>query len=517
MITKILAGSSLLASALLYSCTPDEAVQPNILFILSDDHTSQAWGVYGGVLENHVVNKNIKRLADMGLLLDNAFCTNSICVPSRASMLTGKYSHKNGVYTLDDGFPSDSMNIAKMFQSAGYQTAIIGKWHLHYEPSGFDHYMVLPGQGRYHNPIMNTKEDWVDGGGGGKAYPGFSTDVITDYSLQWLENRDVTKPFMLFTHYKATHEPFDYPERHKDLFNGVEIPYPSTLFEWGRESAGRVHDGWPLEILGRRYASDTKNFYPETEGFSLSGLSEEEARKKTYQKYIKDFMRCGAAIDDNIGRLLDYLEETGEIENTIIIYTADQGYFLGEHGFFDKRFMYEEALRMPFVIAYPKEIKGGRRLDDLILNIDFPTLLLDYAGIPIPDDMQGKSFRENLKGDTPDDWRKSIYYRYWYNHRPRPAHFGIRDHQYKLILFYGQSRTDTIREKMPYEPGWEFYDLKLDPQETKNRFNDPSYKTIIDSLKNELIKLRIELGDNEEENPVIREIVDEFLYSNAAK
>lgn len=483
--------------------------KPNILYIMSDDHTSQAWGIYGGILKDYVKNDHIKWLADNGVVLNNAFCTNSICVPSRAAIMTGQYSHKNGVYDLESSLDSDSLNYAKLLQANGYQTALIGKWHLTDEPSGFDYYSVLPGQGRYRDPVFLNKTNWSNGQSEGQVYEGYSTDVITDQSIGWLKNRDKNKPFYLSTHFKATHEPFDYPERYNHYLENTEIPYPESLHASGADSSGRTHDGWPLDILGSRYQQGTGKIYPGTD-FSLEGLDSLEARKKTYQKFIKDFIRCGAAVDDNIGRLIAFLKESGELENTIIIYTSDQGYFLGEHGFFDKRFIYEPSLRMPFVISYPKELKKGKRIDDIILNIDFSSLFLDYAGVPQPASMQGKSFRKNLQGKTPDDWRKDMYYRYWANEPNRPAHFGIRTERYKLALFYGQSRTKTERDKMKYEPGWEFYDLQEDPFELHNAINDPKYKTIISGLKARLREVKNESGDGTENNETINNLMNKY-------
>ncbi len=484
------------------------ASPPNILFIMSDDHTAQAWGIYGGILKDYVKNDNIAWLAEHGVVLENAFCTNSICVPSRAAILSGQYSHRNGVYDLDGVFEPDSANFAKLLQSNGYQTAIVGKWHLKKEPTGFDYYMVLPGQGRYQNPILKTKDNWQDGNAGGKEYKGFSADVIADQSIAWLKSRNSNQPFYLSTHFKATHEPYDYPARYKDFLAEVELPYPANFEDWGAASTGRTHDGWPLEILGERYAEGTGTRYPGT-SFSLAGLDSLAARKKTYQKFVKDFLRSGAAIDDNIGKLIAYLRDSGQLDNTVIIYTADQGYFLGEHGFFDKRFIYEPSLRMPFVISYPREFKGGKRIDDIILNIDFPSLFLDLAGIESPASMQGRSFRANLAGKTPDNWRRDMYYRYWSNEPKRPAHFGIRNERYKLALFYGQSRTTTQRDVMDYPPGWEFYDLRKDPREDHNTIDDPAYQDIIKTMKARLRVLKAESGDGVERNEIIQEIIEE--------
>ena len=504
----------LLVIALVYFACAEikEKQHPNILFIMSDDHTSQAWGIYGGILKDYVHTPNIKRLADEGVVLDNVFCTNSICVPSRAAIITGQYSHKNGVYTLSDALSPDSMNIAKLLRGAGYHTAIIGKWHLKKEPSGFDYYNVLHDQGRYWDPILKTKENFHKPPEEWDVHKGFSTDVITDLAIDWMGSIDRKKPFFLMCHFKATHEPFDYPDRHKELYKDVDLPEPENLYDFGKETTGRSFIGQQLENLGWRYkqASDAPGKwwckYPGLP-FYTTGLDSVARRKKIYQKFVKDFLRSGAAIDDNIGRLLDYLEKTGLAENTVVIYTADQGYFLGEHGFFDKRLIYEESLRMPFVIRYPKEISGGKRLGDVVMNIDFAPLFADYAGVKIPSSMQGRSFRKNLTGKTPDNWRKTAYYRYWQHYPIRPAHFGIRNDRYKLILFYGQPLDMTGVSKEITPPAYEFYDLRKDPRENHNAVNDPEYAGIIEEMKAELKRQRELYGDTDEKYPVIQEML----------
>ena len=482
---------------------------------MSDDHTSQAWGIYGGILKDHVKTPNIQKLADEGIVLNNVFCTNSICTPSRASILTGQYSHRNGVYTLSEALEPDSNNIAKVLQNNGYQTAIVGKWHLKKQPAGFDYFNVLPGQGRYHNPIMKTKENWEDHYKGGKEYEGFSSDVITDFAIDWLENRNAEKPFFLMTHFKATHEPFDYPERHKDLYKDIEMPEPESLYDFGPESTGRSFVGQKLENLGYRWeqaSKDPENWWTTYPGmpFTTEGLDSIQVRKKIYQKFVKDFLRCGAAIDDNIGKLIKFLDDKGLTENTVVIYTSDQGYFLGEHGFFDKRLMYEESLRMPFVMRYPKEIKAGSKNDDIILNIDFPSLFADYAKIEQPKSMQGNSFRKNVNGNTPEDWRTSIYYRYWLHQKVRPAHFGIRNQRYKLIFFYGQPLNKPGTNKESTEPAWEFYDLQKDPKELKNLYHDANYTETITAMKAELLKQKNLIGDSDDPYPILQEIMDQF-------
>ncbi|MBM1106882.1 sulfatase [Aurantibacter crassamenti] len=488
--------------------------QPNILFILSDDHTSQAWGIYGGLLKDYVKNENIKRMAREGAVLENALCTNSICTPSRGAILTGQYSHVNQVYTLSEPLPIGHPNIAKELGKNGYQTAVIGKWHLVKQPEGFDYFNVLPGQGRYWNPILKTKENWEDGynASSGKEYKGFSTDVITDLTIEHLNKRDTSKPFLMYCNFKATHEPFDYPKRFDSLYANIEIPEPASLFDFGKETTGRTFKGQKLENLAIRWkkaTEDPENFWTDYPGlpYPLDGLDSIQKRKNIYQKLVKDFMRCGAAIDDNIGKLLDYLEAEGIADNTIVIYTADQGYFLGEHGFFDKRLIYEESLQMPFVIRYPKEIKGGQRIDDIILNIDFAPLLADYAGVEKPDYMQGESFRENLKGNTPDEWRTKMYYRYWLHHPDRPAHFGVRNERYKLAFFYGQPLGMRGTDKEITEPVWEFYDLHEDPKELHNSIANPKYAEIIAEMKIAIQDERTKYGDTDENHPEMAAIL----------
>ena len=492
---------------LFISCSVKRDIdRPNILFIMADDHTSQAWGIYGGALKDFVQAPNISRLAEEGCTLKNVFCTNSICTPSRASIMTGKYSHQNGVYTLSEALEPDSMNVAKVMKQSGYQTAIVGKWHLKKTPSGFDYFNVLPGQGRYNNPILRNAENWTEGG---TEYQGFSSDVIGDEAINWLRQRDESKPFMLMTHFKATHEPFDYPERKEHMFDGVEIPEPENLLDFNGEASGRTFSGQILEILGNRWIAASKNATDRYPGlpFNLDGLDSVQARKKIYQKYVKDFLRSGSAIDDNIGKLLNYLDANGLAENTVVVYTADQGFFLGEHGFFDKRMFYEEALRMPFVIRYPKEIKGNTWNEDMILNLDFPSLFLDYAGIESEGFTIGRSFRANLTGNIPEDWRKSMYYRYWLHQTNRPAHFGIRNNRYKLIFFYGQHLNMPGAHRENTEPAWEFYDLQNDPHENYNAYSDPGYTKIIDQMKEELIKLRKEIGDTDEKFPEMENVL----------
>ncbi|MCL5129186.1 MULTISPECIES: sulfatase [unclassified Algibacter] len=491
--------------------------RPNILYIMADDNTSQALGIYGGILKDYVHTPNIQRLATEGAVLDNCLVSNSLCTPSRATVLTGQYSHINGVTTLGAGLPTGHKTIAGVLQRGGYQTSILGKWHMKQEPTDeFDYYCVLPGQGRYWDPILKTKENWKDYDEGGKVYEGYSTDVITGLTIDWMENRDKSKPFMAMCNFKATHEPFDYPERFSHLYKDVDIPVPSTFYDEGPDTTGRSFNGQSIDSLKTRYlvaSKDPDNVpgYMQYPGlpFDVDGLDRMESRYKTYQKYVKDFMRCGAAIDDNIGKLLKYLEESGLAENTIVIYTADQGYFLGEHGFFDKRLIYEESIHMPFVIRYPKEIPAGTRNSDLIENVDFSALFADYAGLEYPKDMQGHSFRENLKGNTSSDWRKYGYYRYWDHTKDRPGHFGIKGKQYTLSFSYGHAyKVNGYTKENAPKKYWDFFDLEKDPLQIHNGYYDPEYQDIIKELKNEILNQRVALGDLDTDHPEVLAAID---------
>lgn len=478
--------------------------RPNILFILSDDHTSQTWGIYGGILAQYAQTRNIQRLAAEGVTLDNCFCTNSISTPSRAAILTGRYSHRNGVYTLSDTLCTSLPTIAKSMHDAGYSTAVVGKWHLGSEPQGFDYYSVFHDQGEYRDPtFQDSDRPWPGNINYGMRVRGFSTDIVTDKTIAWLkQHAGDDKPFMMCCHFKATHEPYDFPERMRHLYDGVTFPEPENLLDWGPETNGRTFPGQPLEDMIRRWriASDDPDKwwcrYPELP-FYTTGMSRVAARKAAYQKLIRDYLRCAATVDDNIGRLLDTLDELGIADNTIVVYVADQGYFLGEHGFFDKRMFYEEAARMPFVIRYPKEIPAGKRNADLILNIDFAATLADYAGISAPEGSQGRSFRSNLRGNTPRNWRQSIYYRYWTQHDIRPAHIGVRTDRYKLMFLYGDRLNMTGSSDYVSTPSWEFYDLQADPKEDHNAYGDAQYQGIIKQMKREMMQLRQQVGDTD--------------------
>lgn len=457
--------------------------RPNILFIMTDDHAAHAMSCYGSRINE---TPNLDRIAEGGMRFDNCFCTNSICTPSRAVILTGQYSHVNGVTTLSSKLDGRRENVAKILQRNGYQTAMIGKWHLGHggihDPTGFDYWIVLPGQGLYHNPVMDEM-------GERKVIEGYATDIITDISLDWLRDRDPDKPFFLMCHHKAPHRPWEPDDKHAHLYDDVDIPEPETFDDDYSDRAAAAAAA-TMRIERDLTATDLKQPVPE-------GLTPEEEKSWKYQRYIKDYLRCVASIDDNVGRMLDFLDEEGLAENTIVIYTSDQGFFLGDHGWYDKRFMYEESLRMPFVIRYPREIAPGTVNDDIILNVDFPLTWLDYAGIEPPDDMQGTSFRPLLNGVTPEGWQTSLYYRYWMHlaHHNVYAHYGVRTLRYKLICYYADAQGQPGAIDDPKPPEWELFDLDKDPHELHSVYHDPAYADVVYDLSEELYRLQAKVGD----------------------
>jgi len=476
--TGLLTGLALLPSCLesREAPTAKPTDRPNILFIMSDDHPAQAISAYNGFLAGVHKTPNIDRLAAEGMRFNNCFCTNSICTPSRATILTGKYGHKNGCAHLDETFDGSQQTFPKLLQKAGYYTGVIGKWHLASQPTGFDYYNVLPGQGDYFDPKFKEKDKpWEDGFEGGRVYPGYVTDVTADLVLNFLQNRPKDRPFCLLYHNKAPHDMWDYHDKYARLYENIDIPAPATLWD---DYSNRT-DALPREDFFKIGRGDL------TYEDQTAGLSPTERKKKSYQIFIKSFLRCAASVDENLGRVLAYLDKSHLTKNTIVIYTSDQGYFLGEHGLWDKRFMYEESIRMPFIVRYPRAIKPGTVNNDIITNVDFAETFLDYAGLSIPADMQGRSIKPLLQGRTPADWPKSMYYHYSDVGGGVTTHYGVRTRRYKLICFYG---LDT-------DPKWELFDLENDPHELNNLYNDPTYAKIAKDLKAELRRLRNQLGD----------------------
>jgi arylsulfatase A-like enzyme len=475
-----------------------ESTRPNILFIMSDDHAAHAISAYGSRINR---TPHMDRIAESGVRLTNCFCTNSICTPSRATILTGQYGHVTGVRgwePLDNRRP---IQLQKLLQSAGYKTAIFGKWHLGHgltnsvwkedtrgpgsvpaDPAGFDDWCVLPGQGEYYDPGFIAPEGRV-------KRAGYASDVTTDLALDWLEKkRDPGKPFFLCVHHKAPHRPWSPGEKYQHLYENEEIPQPETFNDdyQGRPAAAAAK----MRILGDLNREDVKADPPE-------GLSEADLKNWYYQRYIKDYLRCVASVDESVGRLLDYLDANALAENTIVIYTSDQGFFLGDHGWYDKRFIYEESLRMPFLMRYPREIPAGSVAEAMLTNTDFAPTLLDYAGVDVPTEMQGVSARAMLRGDTPEDWQRSLYYRYWNNGGHHvAAHYGLRIHTHKLIYVYSKPLgTHNSSDEPALEPYWELYDLNQDPLELNNVYHDPANADLIRTLQAELERLQTKYGD----------------------
>lgn len=466
--------------AVVLLAVPMALARPNIVWIFADDHAFQAVGAYGGRFGPLNLTPNIDSLGRDGMVFERAYVGNSICAPSRATLLTGKHSHLNGKYDNRGGYNHDQPQFQKVLQRAGYQTAMIGKIHLSGKMQGFDYWEVLPGQGRYINPIFITEQ-------GRTEYKGHSTDIITDKALDWLENgRDDSKPFMVMVHYKAPHRNWTPAERNIKAFRQKTFPEPDSLFDdySGRGTAAHQQDMSISKTM--RMEGDLKvNRWPErtAELEKLNPQGDDLVRWK-YQAYMKDYLGCIAGIDENVGRLLKYLKDHDLEKTTVVMYCADQGFYLGEHGWFDKRFMYEESFRMPLLARWPGVIKPGSRNSDLVQNIDFAETFLDIAGVAIPSDMQGRSLVPLLKGRTPPDWRRSLYYHYYEYpavHSVR-RHEGVATRRYKLIRFYGKD--------VPNGEEWELYDLERDPHEMKSVYWDPAQVQRVSELKAELQRLR---------------------------
>tara|TARA_R110002126_G_scaffold22865_6_gene81098 strand:- start:5081 stop:6721 length:1641 start_codon:yes stop_codon:yes gene_type:complete len=519
-----------LIALLVTSCKPKveqvKSTPPNIIFIMSDDHAYQAISAYGHGLNN---TPNIDRIANEGALFNKGFVNNSICAPSRAAMLTGKHSHMNGKVDNIRPFDWNQDNFAKRLQEAGYQTALIGKIHLDGIPQGFNYSNVLPGQGQYYAP------DFIENGNP-ITYPGYITHVTTDLALSWLDKkRDKEKPFMMMYHQKAPHRTWMPEEKYFTLFDDKTFTPPANFFDdyEGRPAATAQEMSiykdmdlvYDLKMLDKEkelktpYRGMFQNKYnrmtdeqkaswdayydPIIEDFKSKDLQGKDLALWKYQRYMKDYLRTIQSVDDGVGEVLDYLKENGLEENTIVVYTSDQGFYLGEHGWFDKRFMYEESFRTPILMKFPKEIKPGTVIDDLVQNIDFAPTLLDYAGIKIPEDIQGESFRELVSGEV-SEWRNAIYYTYYEypaEHKVK-RHYGVRTDRYKLIHFYYD-----IDE-------WELYDLEKDPSEMQNLYNDPEYISVQKDMHQQLKDLRKKYKDSDQ---LDQENLNRFLEAKNIK
>ncbi len=519
----------------LTTTSSEEPKTPNIIYIMSDDHAAHAIGAYNQRLASVNPTPTLDKLANEGMLFTNVFCTNSICTPSRATILTGQYSQTNGVLDLDGSLPEARQYLPTELKRLGYQTAVIGKWHLKEAPEAFDYYNVLPVQGNYFDPIFYTREkadtSYVFNFRNGikreinvSQYTGHSSDVITDLSLDWLEHkRKKDQAFFLMHQYKAPHDHFEYAPRYEDYLADTFIPEPASLYkqdQFGSEAVRGKHDSL-IHQIGTSI-SDRHLHRNYTQYYNIETKPRDKATSEAYQEYTKRYLRCVKGIDDNLERLFAYLKENNLWENTIIVYTADQGMMLGEHDYMDKRWMYEESLRMPFIISYPKGIQAGSQSDLLINNTDFAPTLIELAGGQTPSYMQGKSFANTLKGNSELEWREATYYRYWMHlvHHDVPAHFGIRTKDYKLIYYYAdhykpekngqktmnwQAQSFTIR---PTPVAWEFYDLNKDPKELNNRYEDEAYQDTIAHLKRKLIRLRNELNETDDRYPHLKKRIE---------
>ncbi len=530
MLKKIWMSLLLLVQAITGLCQTQKAGRPNIVFIMSDDHAYQAISAY----DRHLIETpNIDRIAKMGMLFMQASVTNSICAPSRATILTGKHSHKNG--KIDNHFPFDTTNVTfpQLLQKAGYQTAMFGKLHFGNNPKGFDQFKILPDQGQYYNPDFITKNE------GNIKVEGYVTDIITDMTLDWLEKeRKKDQPFLLMYLHKAPHRSWLMAERHLDEYTNKVFGEPTTLFDdyKGRATPASEaemnimhHMAWSgdnkvfpevMDELGiaeigfdkQRYRYETGRFTAsQAEHFrkayskinedfkkAYPAMSEKDKMKWKYQRYMQDYLGTIKAVDENVGRVLDYLEANNLMQNTIIVYTSDQGFYLGEHGWFDKRFVYDQSFKTPLLIAWPGVTKAGVKSDELVQNLDFAETFLDAAGVKIPEDMQGESLVPLLKGDRKKWTREEVYYHYY----EYPAehmvnrHYAIVTKDYKLIHYYF------------VEDQWELIDRKKDPDELKNVYNDPAYEKIKKDLHQRLDRLRKKYQDN---TSLSQEYIDKFM------
>lgn len=512
---------------------PQAPQKPNIIFIMTDDHALQAISAYGHPISQLAKTPNIDRLAKNGALFTNNFCTNSLCGPSRATILTGKFSHMNGFRMNGDRFDNTQATLPKYLKQAGYKTAVIGKWHLSSNPTGFDHWDILNDQGNYYNPEFITTKGKV-------VTEGYATDLITDKSIAWIkENAKGDKPFFLMVHHKAPHRNWMPALRHLNMYDTIQFPIPETYFSKheGQPAAQQqlmtiyedMYEGHDLKLTKKEGSSKLAHnpwtndfdrmtklqrkvwdsaYQAKNDAFHRANLHGKELAVYKYQRYVQDYLATIAAVDEGVGKILDYLDANGLTENTIVIYTSDQGFYMGENGWFDKRFMYDISMKQPLLIQYPEKIQKGKIVSGMTQNLDFASTFLDYAGIDIPSDFQGKSLRpllENIVKD--DDFRDALYYHYY----DFPAfhmvkrHYGVRTSRYKLIHFY-----DDIDV-------WEMYDLKTDPEEQQNIYNDPEYESIRNELHKRLKELQAEYKVTDKEfETTPKEKVDK-AYNNFKK
>ena len=507
----LVATAASLAGMLLFAACQDKKQEPvqrpfNIVYIMTDDHTAQMMSCYD---TRYAETPNLDRIARDGVLFTNSFVANSLSGPSRACMITGKHSHKNGFYdNTHCKFDASQQTFPKLLQNAGYETALIGKWHLETLPTGFDHWEILPGQGSYYNPDFITQQnDTVQ-------IHGYLTDIITDKSIEWMENgRDKTKPFCILIHHKAQHRNWMADTCHLSLYEDRTFPVPDTFYDdyegrpaaaaqemsilkdmdlvydlkmlgaEGNKGLAQGYDGILARMDAEQRAAWDRFYDPIIEDFKRQNLSGEKLYEWKFQRYMRDYLKTLKSLDDNVGRVLDYLEESGLADNTLVVYTSDQGFYMGEHGWFDKRFMYEESFHTPLLMRLPGGKKG--KIDQMVQNIDYAPTFLELAGAPIPDDIQGVSLLPLLKGENPSDWRTSLYYHFYEypaEHKVK-RHYGVRNNRYKLIHFY-----NDIDE-------WELYDLQKDPHELHNVYAAPEYADVKAQMMHELDSLQVMYDD----------------------
>jgi arylsulfatase A-like enzyme len=494
--------------------TGKQATRPNFLFIFSDDHAPHAIGAYGTRYAAVDPTPNIDKLAAQGMTFKASFCTNSICGPSRAVILSGKHSHRNGFMANGNRFDGDQVTLPKLLRAEGYTTALIGKWHLGSDPQGFDYWDILPGQGDYYNPAFINQD-------GRRTVQGYCTDIITELAIDWLQNRrDPNKPFLLMAQHKGPHRNWMPPLRHLDWLDGVTLPEPATLFDDHADNASPA--SWQEMEIDRHMAvvfdlfvnppsnwdpskekgSDKSGFRnlermtaeqreawdaafaEENAAFYEARLEGEELVRWKYQRYLKNYLATARAVDDSVGRLMAYLDESGLADNTVVIYSSDQGFYLGDHGWYDKRWMYEESMAMPLIVKWPGVTEAGSVNHNLVQNLDYSPTLLDLAGADTPADMQGRSLAPLLQGEAQPDWRDAVYYHYYgYPDVHQVArHYGIRTERYKLIRYYQFGE-------------WELFDLHEDPDELHNLYGDPAYGDLVATLAEQLGALRAQYGD----------------------
>jgi arylsulfatase A-like enzyme len=473
------------------------AAQPNILFIFSDDHAKAALSCYGDS-RKLIETPSLDRIAKEGVCFDRCLVTNSICGPSRATILTGKYSHKNGFYNnINSVFNGEQTTFIKILKAAGYQTAIIGKWHLVADPVGFDHWSTLPGQGEYYNPKFKTN-------GTNTQKEGYVTDIITEDSVQWLEKRDPSKPFVLMCQHKSPHREWSPALRHLGHNNDRIYPEPANLYDDYQNRAKVVAEhnmgieksmtelDLKFKIKSKLTPEQQKiwdaYYQPRNDAFLKNPPKGKELVSWNYQRYMHDYLGCVKSVDESIAKLLKYLDDHNLAENTLVVYSSDQGFYLGEHGWFDKRWIFEESLSTPLLMRWPKHIPAGTRCSKIVSNLDFAQTFIEAAQLPNPSEMQGFSLLPLAKGNTPNDWRKAFYYHYYEYPVPHQVspHYGIITDRYKLVHFYGHPNDE-----------WNLFDLVKDPQESRSFYQDPDYQAAVTQLKQQLDQEKVRLQDTD--------------------